>query len=381
MLHMQQILILVPMLQVNMPASCNFIFSIIFQIAAFDFIETGDYFEEYFETAPSEPFNENFEAIGLETTYFIHNMGTLMFTLVALPVILLVLWLTYLLRDSHACFLRVNNFIGGYFRWNSTIRVLMENYGLISLVSMLGLRHLEWSTPGSQINSALACASPLYMIGVPAWAAYHFYRNFDRLGEPGQLEMYGSFYEELHLGSKKWFAFVATPLFFFVRRIILAATIVFFDQRFFNQIFPLLALSIVALALQISNRPYQATFRHNIELYNEFTLIICLYHMFMFTEFEQNWLSRSIAGFSIVWIIVVHAIVNIVLILVFSIKESRKNHRERSAKLHAKKELDAQIVKRRLERKTDKMKSLFKHKRSAQMLEGRLFQMKKSDGV
>jgi len=57
MVHIQQILILLPMLQVRMPASCNFVFSILFQIAAFDFREPGEDFEEYFETAPSEPFN------------------------------------------------------------------------------------------------------------------------------------------------------------------------------------------------------------------------------------------------------------------------------------------------------------------------------------
>jgi len=119
----------------------------------------------------------------METTYFIHNLGTLIYTLVALPVIVLIERLLYLLRNQGSVFMSLHNFVGGYFRWNSTIRVLIENYGLIALVSLMGMENLDWSTPGSRINGYLACLAPLYLLFVPLWAFLYFFLNYKKLHE------------------------------------------------------------------------------------------------------------------------------------------------------------------------------------------------------
>ena len=58
-------------------------------IAAFDFFEIGDYLNDWLELLPTDPLSEKFETIGLESMYFLNNLGT--FAVVLLLKALLVL--------------------------------------------------------------------------------------------------------------------------------------------------------------------------------------------------------------------------------------------------------------------------------------------------
>lgn len=55
MIDSQQLIVLLPLLDIRLPAKTNLTFSFLMQIAAFDYIETGYYFEKMFETQSSEP--------------------------------------------------------------------------------------------------------------------------------------------------------------------------------------------------------------------------------------------------------------------------------------------------------------------------------------
>ena len=55
------------------------------KIAAFDIIPTDDIFEFIFEVEPPDPITENFGTVGFETTYFLFNLGSLVFALFAFP--------------------------------------------------------------------------------------------------------------------------------------------------------------------------------------------------------------------------------------------------------------------------------------------------------
>ena len=74
----QQILSILPLIDIRLTALVNEVFAIFAEVVSFDVVEMGYYFEEMFDTADSEPLSGNFDAMGFETTYFIHNMGTLL---------------------------------------------------------------------------------------------------------------------------------------------------------------------------------------------------------------------------------------------------------------------------------------------------------------
>ena len=49
------------------------------RIAAFDIVEIGGFLDNVLSLEPTQPLNENFEAVGFESIYLLNNMGTVAF--------------------------------------------------------------------------------------------------------------------------------------------------------------------------------------------------------------------------------------------------------------------------------------------------------------
>ena len=79
-----------------MPANTADFFKQLMKIAAFEVLELGPILDEYLGMEPSEPINEYFETMGLESIHFMNNLGT--FTLVIVfKLLLIVIWAVLLL--------------------------------------------------------------------------------------------------------------------------------------------------------------------------------------------------------------------------------------------------------------------------------------------
>ena len=76
----------------NMPANSGMFFNKLTSITAFDIIETNEYINDLFDLLPKKPVSEKFETIGLETLYFMNNLGTFIIVL-ALKALLVLLWI------------------------------------------------------------------------------------------------------------------------------------------------------------------------------------------------------------------------------------------------------------------------------------------------
>ena len=76
----------------NMPANTGMFFNQLAAIAAFDIYETNDILVDLLDLLPQDPVNQKFETIGLETVYFMNNLGTFIIVL-AFKVILVLFWL------------------------------------------------------------------------------------------------------------------------------------------------------------------------------------------------------------------------------------------------------------------------------------------------
>jgi hypothetical protein len=85
MISTQQIIVMIPLFEVQMPESASDFFSFLMEIAAFDIIPTDDAFAYIFDAEPPDPLNDNFGQVGFETTYFFFNLGSLTLALFSLP--------------------------------------------------------------------------------------------------------------------------------------------------------------------------------------------------------------------------------------------------------------------------------------------------------
>ena len=80
MVEALQILIFLPLLETNMPANVGEFMGFLMQIAAFDIVDTGAAVETIFDLDPiASPDDINYEALGMESVYFVSNLGSAIF--------------------------------------------------------------------------------------------------------------------------------------------------------------------------------------------------------------------------------------------------------------------------------------------------------------
>ena len=72
-----QLIVLIPLFRIILPANAAGVFKILMDIAAFDFLGNFDLVSWILPNLEeTEPINNNFEGLGFETLHFINNMGT-----------------------------------------------------------------------------------------------------------------------------------------------------------------------------------------------------------------------------------------------------------------------------------------------------------------
>ena len=75
----------------------------IYQVAAFDFIEIDDYVNDFLKIPPAAPYNANFESLGMESTYMLNNLGSLLLIYLSYPVLLILYRSIYTFRNCSNC--------------------------------------------------------------------------------------------------------------------------------------------------------------------------------------------------------------------------------------------------------------------------------------
>jgi len=79
MVNTYQLILMMPLFKVILPANAGMFFAQLMTIAAFEVFDTKPYLDRLLRLEPTDPINSNFESIGLESIYLLHNMGTLVF--------------------------------------------------------------------------------------------------------------------------------------------------------------------------------------------------------------------------------------------------------------------------------------------------------------
>jgi hypothetical protein len=86
-------IVLMPLFRITLPENAEVVFKFMFKIAAFDlFPNTENIYNPVLGLDGDDnpdALTENFENVGFETTYFVHNMGSLVFFIIAFPIMAL----------------------------------------------------------------------------------------------------------------------------------------------------------------------------------------------------------------------------------------------------------------------------------------------------
>ena len=159
------------------------------------------------------------DELGFSSSYLTANLGT-MFLLIFVTTVGLVM--SYLLLPLGYFIKKVNkmkNWLDEKFKWNWTIRLLLEGLLEISFCSVLTISYVNRDSFGGYFNLVFGYILFVSMIFLPIFMQVFYQWKFDRMKNPEDTEFhdkYGAPYEGLQ-ADKRWTLFF--PFMVCMRRI------------------------------------------------------------------------------------------------------------------------------------------------------------------
>ena len=128
MINTHQLILLMPLFEIQMPANAQVFFNRINEIASFDLINIEPYINWILRLEETEPFNSNFDAIGFGSMYFLNNMNSLLLAFVFYFLQILLSLVVDRLQIKHK---RLNNLakrLRHTLFYNMILEILTESY-------------------------------------------------------------------------------------------------------------------------------------------------------------------------------------------------------------------------------------------------------------
>ena len=157
-----------------------------------------------------------------------------------------------------------------------------------------------------------------FITWVPCFMIWLMTTNRHKLISPKFYGKWSIIYGELHIHRSKWTVFYL-PLFLFRR-------ILFVMIPSFIYMFPCIQLQILVLFSSFyiiyyeGQRPHKVRGRQMLEIFNEVLIMMAIYHMFLFTQFNFNLDLQFFMGYSLVGLVGLLVVVNIGVMILIQIE-------------------------------------------------------------
>ena len=223
-------------------------------------------------------------SLGITSVLVTVNLGS-MFLIIFYTV--LGLLLSYLMLPFVKCFgflKKQKDKLDTKFKWNWTIRVILEGAMDLSFACFLTYRFIRPGDFLSNFNLAFAYVLGVATIVFPGFLLIFYCRNFKRMRDPDDEEFhetYGAPYEGLKIDQR---SSIFYPFWLIVRRILFMIVVFFENQYVTLQLLSMQAGNFVAFIYVAISLPYDDPFLNKMELFNEAVNIVCINLLFCFTD-------------------------------------------------------------------------------------------------
>jgi len=317
MINAQQLIVLMPLFMVALPANAGMFFAQLMSIAAFDYFEIGPFLDEWLNLKPTDPVNGNFEAVGFESVYFLHNLGTLVLAFVVYFTAVLYSWICRHLCCDIVTYHGEN--LQRKLKYGSLLSILTESYSIVAVSCLINLQRLSWTSYGTIVQSSATLIFLAVLVGFPLVYGNYLLRKFDQLAHANVRERHGAFYDELSLRNGKMV--LLQPVWFLVRRLLLAIIVVLLKTTVIWQI-SLMTLTVITQVIILGRvGPFVEKSKIRFEFFSEVTLMLVMYHMICFTPFVPDVQVRFNLGYSVCAVISFHLLLSFGLL-------AKRNHGE-----------------------------------------------------
>ena len=148
---------------------------------------------------------------------------------------------------------------------------------------MMDINHMNLSSPGYILSFGLSSLFMLATVAYALWIPLYLKPTEDKLYYPERLRKYGVVYD--HLWKEEIAASLRQAEAFVYRRVAYALICYYTMGIAWFQLAFLVFITIAAIILVGLATPYQDKILAKIEIFNDFSFILVLYHMMCFTDF------------------------------------------------------------------------------------------------
>jgi hypothetical protein len=171
--------------------------------------------------------NDNFESVGFEAIYFLHNLGTMFFIMAYFPILMFANWIARKLRKYQSVrkWVREND---ETLYWSGTLRMVMESYTIVAVCAFINLTDLTWNSYGDIVISVSAIVSLVFCAGFPFWVTIKLYNNFEKIQNEDEefTEKFEALWEGLKIDERATKSVLWYQFWFFFRRFLLGVLVV-----------------------------------------------------------------------------------------------------------------------------------------------------------
>jgi len=263
--------------------------------------------------------------------YSVVNLNTLFF-LLNIYIIHVCIWaICSALKDKYELALKGYKFYEKWLFWGGLMRLIFELYLKMALSLFISIPVMDWWGPMytasvlysnlfSVILTLILFALPIFIMSFYSWQAAE-------LDDKLFLARYGNIIEGLWLSKdiKKRKAVLLYPFWFCVRRILFVIICcIKAEEDTLLQVVVALILAMVTISYLVVFKPFLHPRINALEIMNEATNFILLYHVILFSGFIPEAEDRYIMG----WSFIAFTVANLVVHLGFMIDEIYRNLRK-----------------------------------------------------
>lgn len=167
MINTQQLIVFMPLFNVQMPANAQTFFNEIFKIAAFDIVEVEPYVNFMLHLNGTGPFNDNFDKLGFQSMFFLNNLGPLgIGFLIYFGACLFLLVLdTFSPKSKRAATLSKSLYDQLFY--NTITSIMLESYSIMSCCVLINLNYIRWDTWGEVVQTSICMLALVTLIAFP----------------------------------------------------------------------------------------------------------------------------------------------------------------------------------------------------------------------
>ena len=188
-------------------------------------------------------------------------------------------------------------------------------------------------------NNVFSIVMTCILVGLPIFIAVFYTWNVDLLEDDDFVEKYGDIYDGLVLSQRreKRRAALFYPFWFVTRRLIFALICILAEKILWLQLSAAFFVSMVNICYLCKYRPFEESKILKLEVMNEATNFILLYHVICFGGLVPDAPGRYMLGWSFIAFLGANILVHLTLLVIETFSNCKVDCKKRCKKLCAKK--------------------------------------------